>query len=328
MFNHVADISEERWRTSPFADLKTWRVPQCSFSIEWPAAMLEQIGREVRNKLNSRQGEQETGGVLFGNKTPDRIELLAYRPLACEHAMGPGFVLSEGDEKKLAQLISLAATYPDLKGLQVLGWYHSHLRSPIFLSDRDRQIHSRHFDAPYQIALVIGPGSNNQIRAGFFFQELSGAMRTESSYEEFTIEAPPPEAPELVRPVVSEVAPSQGRMAALKKPEQQRTKAICPRCGSQHLRRSRRTGPIERFYQVFGYYPYRCNECLSRSFLKTSSDLLELFRSSPRRRPEERRRAWHRTRREMLLWGAGILGFLAILSYLSQDSGPKRDPEP
>src|ERR1019366_2942601 len=104
-------------------------------------------------------------------------------------------------------------------------------------------------------------------------------MRTESSYEEFTIEVPPPAAPELKPAVVSKQAPSHRRTPSRVKPEQQ-AETLCPKCGSKHLRRSRRTGPIERFREFFGFYPYRCHECLSRSFLKTSSDLLERARSS------------------------------------------------
>ena len=50
-----------------------------------------------------------------------------------------------------------------------------------------------------------------------------------------------------------------------------------------------------------------------------------IARSSPRKRPEERKRARQRTRREMLLWGGGIFGFLAILYYIVRDTGPKPD---
>jgi hypothetical protein len=32
-----------------------------------------------------------------------------------------------------------------------------------------------------------------------------------------------------------------------------------------------------------------------------------------------------RTRREILLWGTGIIGFLLILLYLTRESGPKQD---
>lgn len=324
LFTPVDDISEERWRTGPGTNLKTWRIPQCPLLMECSSAVLEQIRREVEAGRNLVRAERETGGVLFGIHEPGRICILACKALQCEHAMGPGFVLSEKDEKRLAQLISAPATDPELNGLEALGWYHSHIRSRIFLSERDLQIHSRYFAAPFQVALVIRPESERPARAGFFFHEPSGEMRTESSYEEFTIEIPPPAAPELKPAVVSKQAPSHRRTPSRVKPEQQ-TETLCPKCGSKHLRRSRRTGPIERFREFFGFYPYRCHECLSRSFLKTSSDLLERARSSPRKRPEERRRARERTRREMLLWGGGILGFLAILYYLIRDTGPKPD---
>lgn len=324
LFTPVDDISEERWRTGPGTNLKTWRIPQCPLLMECSSAVLEQIRREVEAGRNLVRAERETGGVLFGIHEPGRICILACKALQCEHAMGPGFVLSEKDEKRLAQLISAPATDPELNGLEALGWYHSHIRSRIFLSERDLQIHSRYFAALFQVALVIRPESERPARAGFFFHEPSGEMRTESSYEEFTIEIPPPAAPELKPAVVSKQAPSHRRTPSRVKPEQQ-TETLCPKCGSKHLRRSRRTGPIERFREFFGFYPYRCHECLSRSFLKTSSDLLERARSSPRKRPEERRRARERTRREMLLWGGGILGFLAILYYLIRDTGPKPD---
>jgi len=315
--NHVQAIDAEQWRTAPGEAFQTWRIPQCPFLLECAPAVLEQIRREVQRGRESQRGEQETGGVLFGILDPQRIRILAAKPLPCEHAMGAGFILSQRDEQRLAQLIAAPATESELHGLQALGWYHSHIRSPIFLSARDLQIHSRYFSAPYQIALVLHPRSEGPARAGFFFRELSGEMRTESSYEEFTVESPLP-------PAVSQAAPSQERTPSPTKPAEQRA-AICPKCGSQRLRRSRRRGPIERWYGVLGLHPYRCQECLSRSFLKTSPDILERLRSGSRKRPEERRRARERTRREILLWGGGILGFLAILHFLIRDTGPKSD---
>src|ERR1039458_4436262 len=274
LFTPVDDISEERWRTGPGTNLKTWRIPQCPLLMECSSAVLEQIRREVEAGRNLVRAERETGGVLFGIHEPGRICILACKALQCEHAMGPGFVLSEKDEKRLAQLISAPATDPELNGLEALGWYHSHIRSRIFLSERDLQIHSRYFAAPFQVALVIRPESERPARAGLFFHEPSGEMRTESSYEEFTIEVPPPAAPELKPAVVSKQAPSHRRTPSRVKPEQQ-TETLCPKCGSKHLRRSRRTGPIERFREFFGFYPYRCHECLSRSFLKTSPQSTE-----------------------------------------------------
>jgi predicted RNA-binding Zn-ribbon protein involved in translation (DUF1610 family) len=149
-------------------------------------------------------------------------------------------------------------------------------------------------------------------------------MRTASSYEEFTLDTPSTATPELEPPVVSKGVPSHRRTPSPAKSEQH-VEAVCPRCGSHRLRRSRRAGVIERFREVSGAYPYRWHECLSRSFLKTSSDLLERARSGHRKRLEQRKRARERTRREVLLWGGGVFGFLAILYYLIRDTDPKPD---
>ena len=325
ILNRVNELSEERWRAGAGANLKTWRVPQCPFPVECSPAVLEQIRQEAGTSSNAPRAEREIGGVLFGTADPEGVRILASKPLACEHAMGPGFVLSQKDEKRLAQLISAPSMDPYLNGLQAVGWYHSHIRSRIFLSERDLQIHSRHFPDPYQIALVVRPESERPMRAGFFFREPSGEMRTESSYEEFTIEAPPPAPAAPKPPAVPKRAASHNRTPSPAKSEQQHAETVCPRCGSKRLRRSRRTGISERLRGLLGYHPYRCHECLSRSFLKTSPDLFELARSGHRKRPEERKRARQRTRRELLLWGGGILGFLAILYYMIRDTGPKPD---
>ena len=317
----VDNIGEAGLQPGPGCLPEIWRIPQCPFSIECPPALLEQIRIEVQCARNFPRGKRETGGVLFGVPEPDRVRILACRPIDCEHAIGSGFVLSEKDQQRLAQLISAPATGLELAGLQVVGWYHSHIRSGIFLSELDRQIHARHFGAPYQIALVIHPSSDGPVRAGFFFREESGNMRTEACYQEFTIDAPAmeravrPDAPsEKARP---RRPASEGPAA---KPQSQTT---CPRCGSRQVRRSRRTGPFERLCGLFGFYPYRCYECLSRSFVKTA-ELLERTPHS-RKRPEESRRARVRTRREVLLWGGGLIGFLAILAYLIRDTGSGPD---
>jgi proteasome lid subunit RPN8/RPN11/DNA-directed RNA polymerase subunit RPC12/RpoP len=298
-----------------------WHTPL--FVIECCSTVLDLIRHEVEQSRDSQRGGRETGGVLFGVQEPGLVRILTSRPLPCEHAMGAGFVLSEKDEKRLAQLISSPAMDPELNGLEALGWYHSHIRSRIFLSERDQQIHSRYFAAPYQIALVIHTESNGSARAGFFFHEHSGDMRADASYEEFTIETARPAAPEVYQPVVSKRAQSHWRKSSPKSHEQPHH-AICPRCGSKHFKRSHRTRSLEQLCGLFGFYPYRCHECLSRSFLKTRG-LWDSTRPTARKRPEEVKRARLRKRREILLWGGGILGFLAILHYLVKEPAPKSD---
>ena len=315
----VHDTNEVK--TGPPGATRTFRVPQCPFRIDCSGAVLDQIRREVEGALNSPRDARETGGVLFGRNELGRIHIEAYRPLRCEHAMGPGFVLSASDEKRLAELIAAPRTDADLSGLQPLGWYHSHVASKIFLSDRDRQIHFRYFGAPFQVALVLRPSEERATRAGFFFRESTAAMRTDSSYEEFVVESAPP-VREIRKPVIAEVPAKRPRAAS---PPAAPDRPACPKCASERLRRSHRIHSVERLRGAFGYYPYRCQECLSRSFIKRPFDLIDMLRPNSGKRPEERRRAWLRTRREFLLWGAGIAGFLLILLYMVRDAGPKPD---
>jgi hypothetical protein len=84
----------------------TWHVPECPFHIEWSAAVLEEIRIAVIEAFFSvPHGGTELGGVLFGTRHGDRLSILAYRALECEHALGPSFTLSEKDHGRLQALL-------------------------------------------------------------------------------------------------------------------------------------------------------------------------------------------------------------------------------
>jgi hypothetical protein len=188
------------------------------------------------------------------------------------------------------------------------------------LSERDAAVHEHLFPGPRQVALILHPSSRvSQIRAGFFFRETSGVMRTHCSYREFVVKERRPEAnaQESVR------KPSAHQTTARPDPST-RAELACPKCGSQRLRRSHRQGLLERFTSVFGYFPQRCHECLTRSYFKTAPALLPMGRRPPKRHAE-RIRARLRTRREILLWGGGIIGFLLLLRFLIREPLPKSD---
>jgi hypothetical protein len=61
----------------------------------------------------------------------------------------------------------------------------SHTRSEITLSDSDLEIYSIFFPAPWQVTLVVRPGRNGAMRAGFFVREADGTVKSERSYLEF-----------------------------------------------------------------------------------------------------------------------------------------------
>ena len=65
-----------------------------------------------------------------------------------------------------------------------MGWYHSHTRSEIFLSDADLKIHQAYFPESWQVALVMKPHTLQPARIGFFFREADGSVHASASYRE------------------------------------------------------------------------------------------------------------------------------------------------
>src|SRR3569832_699907 len=118
-------------------------VPECPFSIEYSPRVLDDIRLAVTDAFFSLpRGGAKIGGLLLGRQENDRIAILDSMPVECEHAFGPAFVLSERDHAKLAELVAAAGKNSRVKPL---GWWHSHTRSEIFLSEADQQIHTSFF---------------------------------------------------------------------------------------------------------------------------------------------------------------------------------------
>ena len=180
-----SDIGSDCWQAAGFAT-----------RIEYARAVIEELGTAATDGFNClSHGGVEIGGVLFGVRTPDSIEIRAQRALACEYAFGPSFTLSENDRRTIEDLLASVATDPDLEGMQPVGWYHSHTRSDISLSEKDLEFYSRYFPEPWQIALVLRPYRFDPVRAGFFFREPDGSVHAKTTRQEFVI------APKRRKPV-------------------------------------------------------------------------------------------------------------------------------
>jgi proteasome lid subunit RPN8/RPN11 len=187
----------------------TWVPPGQSVRIEYSEAVLEQI-RETAVDGYHRvpHGGVETGGILYGTHQKSVVRITAWRPIACEYAKGPSFLLSAKDEAALQETLAAPGGDADLDRLEPIGWYRAHTRSEILLSDEDLNFFNRFFPQPWQVALVVRPASFAPARAGFFLREAEGVIRAHSSYLEFTLtpvataQSPPPEevlrAPHIV----------------------------------------------------------------------------------------------------------------------------------
>ena len=168
----------------------TWNPPQCRFPVEYSIRTLDNIRLGVMDAFFSLpRGGAEIGGVLLGKWEGARLHVLDYVPLECEHALGPSFTLSDADHERLAELVEAARHHP--AGLKAVGWYHSHTRSEIFLSDADLAIHKRYFPEPWQVALVLKPHTFRPMRCGFFFRDEDGTIKADAPVEEFELAALP-----------------------------------------------------------------------------------------------------------------------------------------
>ncbi len=167
-----------------------WSVPECPFQIATSARVLDDIRLTVVDAFFSLpRGGAEIGGILLGSYEAGRLTINNYAALDCEHAYGPSFALSPPDEDRLKTLIAAHAS--GAAGVRPVGWYHSHTRSEIFLSDADLVIHKRYFPEAWQVAMVIKPHTFEPARIGYFFREADGSMRTKNSYREITLDALP-----------------------------------------------------------------------------------------------------------------------------------------
>ncbi len=194
----------------PESSLVTWNVPECPFTIECLPRVLDDVRLGIIDAFFSLpRGGVEIGGLLLGRHTSGRLSILSYRPIECEHAFGPSFTLSERDYARLQEMLAAVCAKPG--DPQPVGWYHSHTRTEIFLSDVDREIHDRFFSQPWQVALVLKPHAFQPTRAGFFFRESDGHIHAEQSYREILlsplplvpVSPSPPAAPIPVPPNVA-----------------------------------------------------------------------------------------------------------------------------
>jgi len=176
----------------PAADIAvaTWTAPECPFRIEYSTRVLDDIRLAVVDAFFSLpRGGAEIGGILLGKWEGNLISITGYQALDCEHAMGPSFTLSPRDQTRLAEMTAKAKSNP--LDRQPVGWYHSHTRSDIFLSEADQDIHKRFFPEPWQLALVLKPHTFEPTRGGFFFREADGSIRGAARYQEFMLDPLP-----------------------------------------------------------------------------------------------------------------------------------------
>ena len=165
----------------------SWSTPELPLLVEYPLEVIDEVRAVATDGLQRLRGGLEVGGVLFGVRRESGIRILTWRPISCEHALGPTLQLSTRDREALRQLLADAASDSDLTGLQPAGWFVSHTRSEVSLSASDLKVFDEFFSEPWHVTLVLHPTQAGPARAGFFARDSEGGLKSDSSYQEFVI---------------------------------------------------------------------------------------------------------------------------------------------
>jgi len=129
--------------------------------------------------------DNEVGGWLIGKWRADRETgeqyVIVEATLPAHHIRHGGAFLTFTQESQVALYGEFQARFPNR---ELVGWYHTHPRMGIFLSEYDTWLHRNFFPEHYQVALVIEPHSST---GGFFIRRQDGILDNHHYYGFFEL---------------------------------------------------------------------------------------------------------------------------------------------
>ena len=159
------------------AERAVWTAPDSSATVTYSLPVFHEIDFAVNEGYRKiSRGGVEIGGILFGAFEENGPRIDAFRPIACDHASGPSFVLSEGDLDRLAIQLDTAASDPGLSGLKPVGWLLSRTRSPLQLLERELELFDRFFPEPRTVTVLVKPERFQPTRFTFLVRDLEGKL--------------------------------------------------------------------------------------------------------------------------------------------------------
>jgi proteasome lid subunit RPN8/RPN11 len=124
--------------------------------------------------LSGRDMDNEVGGALIGEWRIDHRSgeqfIVAEAALPARHTRQGSAYLTFTQDTLVTLHQEQEERYPDKR---IVGWFHTHPRMGVFLSDYDVWLHTHFFPEPWQVALVIEPCT--QI-GGFFVRSEDGRL--------------------------------------------------------------------------------------------------------------------------------------------------------
>ncbi len=166
----------------PVAGYAYWISPDGSSKVIYSLDVFREIDDTVSEGFRRiPHGGVETGGLLFGTRNAGGLRIDAQRPIQCQHAFGPSFVLSDDDLVALREQITTAGSDADLAGLVPVGWFVSHTRSSLQMNAREAVWFDEFFPAPGSLTLLVKPERFHPTRFTFLLRNQAGGVEQDES---------------------------------------------------------------------------------------------------------------------------------------------------
>ena len=163
----------------------TWAPEGKPIQVLLEFDVIDRLSAEVMRGFGSvpKRGA-EVGGILLGKAENGRagltVQIHDFAMVACDYRRGPSYQLTDGDTRLFSETVE-KATQTASAGLRPIGYFRSHTRDGMGLTDEDLQLFSNYFPDPTSIMMLVRPFATKVSQAGFFFEE-NGQIRSDATY--------------------------------------------------------------------------------------------------------------------------------------------------
>ena len=164
-----------RMASLPLGNARRWISPYESDGTGPPVSVFLTQSAYAQVVLHASSDlEYEVGGVLVGKWCADsetaRQYIVVTATLPARFIQHGSVFLTFTQDSLVDIHAKIDERFPEDA---IVGWYHTHPRMSVFLSQYDTWLHNQFFPEPWQVALVIEPHTEV---GGFFIRQADGAL--------------------------------------------------------------------------------------------------------------------------------------------------------
>ena len=160
----------------------TWVDPSSKLRVSYSLSLFNEIDFVVGEGYRRiPHGGIEQGGLLFGYSDRNAVRIEVFRPIQCEHALGPSFKLSETDVGALRIQIREAGSDSELRDFKLLGWFIAHTRSSLEVNEAELKLFNELIPGTGKLTVLIKPEKFKPTLFAFLVRQADGRLSTEGA---------------------------------------------------------------------------------------------------------------------------------------------------